>query len=103
MQGVEHFTFHMSGPTEVVQAGNALVEKGYQSFWGPGRHIFGSNWFWYFKSPFGCNMEYDADMDLHDEQWTAREALPGADNSQVFLLQYREKWAPMGPPPPKAQ
>jgi catechol 2,3-dioxygenase-like lactoylglutathione lyase family enzyme len=98
MQGVEHFTFHMSGPTEVAQAGNALVEKGYQSFWGPGRHIFGSNWFWYFKSPFGCNIEYDADMDLHDENWVAREAMPGADNSQVFLLQYREKWAPGGPP-----
>ena len=101
MKGIEHFTFHMSGPTAVVQAGNRMVEKGYQSFWGPGRHIFGSNWFWYFKSPFGCNMEFDADMDLHDDNWDAREALPGADNSQVFLLQYREKWAPMGPPPPK--
>ncbi|OFC70321.1 VOC family protein [Alteromonas confluentis] len=101
MKGIEHFTFHMSGPTTVVQAGNRMVEKGYQSFWGPGRHIFGSNWFWYFKSPFGCNMEFDADMDLHDDNWDAREALPGADNSQVFLLQYREKWAPMGPPPPK--
>lgn len=101
MKGIEHFTFHMSGPTAVVQAGNRMVEKGYQSFWGPGRHIFGSNWFWYFKSPFGCNMEFDADMDLHDDKWDAREALPGADNSQVFLLQYREKWAPMGPPPPK--
>ncbi len=99
MQGIEHFTFHMGGPTDVVTAGNRMVNKGYQSFWGPGRHIFGSNWFWYFKSPFGCNMEYDADMDLHDKAWQAREALPGADNSQVFLLQYKEKWAPMGPPP----
>lgn len=102
MQGLEHFTFHMSGPTEVSQAGYSMVEKGYQSFWGPGRHIFGSNWFWYFKSPFGCNIEYDADMDLHDETWEAREAPPGADNSQVFLLNYAEKWAPGGPPPPKA-
>ncbi len=99
MKGIERFTFHMSGPTEVVRAGNRMVEKGYQSFWGPGRHIFGSNWFWYFKSPFGCNMEFDADMDLHDDEWNAREALPDVDNSQAFLLQYREKWAPMGPPP----
>lgn len=102
MQGIEHFTFHMGGPTDVMTAGTNMVNKGYQSFWGPGRHIFGSNWFWYFKSPFGCNMEFDADMDLHDDSWTAREAPPGADNSQVFLLQYREKWAPMGPPPPGA-
>lgn len=99
MQGCEHFTFHMGGPTEVMQAGNQMVSKGYQSFWGPGRHLFGSNWFWYFKSPFGCSMEYDADMDLHDEQWTAREAFLSADTTQAFLLQPREKWAPMGPPP----
>ena len=99
MQGCEHFTFHMGGPTEVMQAGTQMVNKGYQSFWGPGRHLFGSNWFWYFKSPFGCNMEYDADMDLHDEQWTAREAAMSADTSQAFLLQPREKWVPGGPPP----
>lgn len=100
MQGLEHFTFHMGGPTEVMQAGTNMVNKGYQSFWGPGRHLFGSNWFWYFKSPFGCNMEFDADMDLHDDSWIAREAPMGVDTSQAFLFQYREKWAPAGGPPP---
>lgn len=99
MKGCEHFTFHMGGPTEVMLAGTRFVEKGYQSFWGPGRHLWGSNWFWYFKSPFGCNVEYDADMDLHDESWVARVAPMGADSSQAFLFQYREKWAPSGPPP----
>lgn len=99
MKGCEHFTFHMGGPTEVLLAGTRFVEKGYQSFWGPGRHRFGSNWFWYFNSPLGCHVEYDADMDLHDERWRAREAPMGADASQLFLFQYREKWAPGGPPP----
>ncbi|PMS16848.1 glyoxalase [Trinickia dabaoshanensis] len=98
MKGCEHFTFHMGGPTEVLQAGARFVEKGYQSFWGPGRHRFGSNWFWYFNSPLGCHVEYDADMDLHDVAWTAREAPMGADASQLFLFQHREKWAPGGPP-----
>jgi hypothetical protein len=102
MKGCEHFTFHMGGPTEVLLAGTRFVEKGYQSFWGPGRHRFGSNWFWYFNSPLGCHVEYDADMDLHDDQWAAREAPMGADASQLFLFQYREKWAPSGPPPPGA-
>ncbi|MBV8623662.1 MAG: VOC family protein [Herbaspirillum sp.] len=102
MKGCEHFTFHMGGPTEVLLAGTRFVEKGYQSFWGPGRHRFGSNWFWYFNSPLGCHVEYDADMDLHDERWSAREAPMGADASQLFLFQYREKWAPGGPPPPGA-
>ncbi len=102
MKGCEHFTFHMGGPTEVLQAGTRFVEKGYQSFWGPGRHRFGSNWFWYFNSPLGCHVEYDADMDLHDETWTAREAAMSADASQLFLFQHREKWAPGGPPPAAA-
>lgn len=102
MKGCEHFTFHMGGPTEVLLAGTRFVEKGYQSFWGPGRHRFGSNWFWYFNSPLGCHVEYDADMDLHDEAWAAREVPMGADASQLFLFQYREKWAPSGPPPPGA-
>lgn len=102
MAGCEHFTFHMGGPTEVMLAGTRFVEKGYQSFWGPGRHLFGSNWFWYFNSPLGCHVEYDADMDLHDDAWTARVAPMGADSSQLFLFQHREKWAPGGGPPPKA-
>ncbi len=102
MKGVEHFTFHMGGPTEVMQAGTRFVNKGYRSFWGPGRHIMGSNWFWYFNSPLGCHVEYDADMDLHDDRWVPREAPMGADASQLFLFQHREKWAPSGPPPPGA-
>lgn len=98
MQGVEHFTFHLGGPTELMQAGTRFVNKGYQSFWGPGRHKFGSNWFWYFNSPLGCHVEYDADMDLHDTNWNARTAPMSADASQLFLFQSRDKWAPGGPP-----
>ncbi|HEU0201725.1 MAG TPA: VOC family protein [Burkholderiaceae bacterium] len=98
MRGIEHFTFHLGGPTEVMLAGTRFVDRGYQSFWGPGRHKFGSNWFWYFNSPLGCHVEYDADMDLHDDAWVAREAPMSADASQLFLFQHREKWAPGGPP-----
>jgi catechol 2,3-dioxygenase-like lactoylglutathione lyase family enzyme len=100
MKGCEHFTFHLGGPTEVMQAGERFVKRGHESFWGPGRHKFGSNWFWYFNSPFKCHVEYDADMDLHDDTWTAREALMSADASQLFLFAHRERWAPGGPPPP---
>lgn len=98
MRGCEHFTFHMGSGTEVLLAGARLQEKGWTSFWGPGRHIFGSNWFWYFNSPLGCHVEYDADMDKHDDDWVARRASLSADNSQLFLFTAREKWAPGGPP-----
>jgi len=99
MKGCEHFTFHLGGPTELMVAGTRFVEKGYQSFWGPGRHRFGSNWFWYFNSPLGCHVEYDADMDLHDDTWTPREVSLSADASQLFLFSRQEKWAPGGPSP----
>jgi catechol 2,3-dioxygenase-like lactoylglutathione lyase family enzyme len=99
MKGCEHFTFHLAGPTELMQAGNRFVNRGYQSFWGPGRHRLGSNWFWYFNSPLGCHVEYDADMDLHDRSWVAREVPINADSSQLFLFQQRAKWSPGGPAP----
>jgi catechol 2,3-dioxygenase-like lactoylglutathione lyase family enzyme len=96
MKGCEHFTFHLGGPTELMQAGTRFTDRGYQSFWGPGRHKFGSNWFWYFNSPLSCHVEYDADMDLHDDSWTAREVPISADASQLFLFAHRKRWSPGG-------
>jgi len=96
MVGCNHFTFHLGSAGEVLQHGWRFVNKGYQSFWGPGRHILGSNYFWYFNSPFGAVMEVDADMDIHDETWVPRSCDPGADNSQIFLFGALPKWAPGG-------
>ncbi len=98
MQGIEHLAFHLGGPTELMLAGSRMMEQGYESFWGPGRHKFGSNWFWYFKSPLACNVEFDADMDTHDDSWAPREAPMGPEASQAFLMQWRAKWAPGGGP-----
>jgi catechol 2,3-dioxygenase-like lactoylglutathione lyase family enzyme len=94
MVGCNHFTFHLGSASEVLQHGWNFVKKGYKSFWGPGRHILGSNYFWYFNSPFGAVMEFDADMDLHDDTWLPREVPAGSDNSQIFLFGALPKWAP---------
>jgi len=101
MQGIEHIAFHMQGPTELMLAGSRMVQKGYESFWGPGRHKFGSNWFWYFNSPLGTHIEYDADMDLHDGDWVEREVPMTKEAAQLFLFENVERWAPGGPPPGK--
>lgn len=100
MQGIEHLAFHMQGPTELMLAGSRMVQKGYESFWGPGRHKFGSNWFWYFNSPLGTHVEYDADMDLHDGEWVEREVPMTKEAAQLFLFENIEKWSPGGGPPP---
>jgi catechol 2,3-dioxygenase-like lactoylglutathione lyase family enzyme len=94
MIGCNHFTFHLGSASEVLQHGWNFVKKGYKSFWGPGRHILGSNFFWYFNSPFGATIEFDADMDHHDDSWIPRAVEPGSDNSQIFLFDARDKWAP---------
>lgn len=99
MQGMEHMAFHLAGPHELMSAGQAFSSKGYSSFWGPGRHIMGSNWFWYFNSPLGCRFEYDADMDLHDKSWTPRVGEAVADSMQSYLMQVRENWSPLARPP----
>ena len=101
MQGLEHVAFHMQGPTDLMLAGSRMVKKGYESFWGPGRHKFGSNWFWYFNSPLGTHIEYDADMDLHDDRWQARNTDIDPETAQMFLFENVEKWTPGGPPPGK--
>jgi hypothetical protein len=98
MQGMEHLAFHMQGPTELMLAGSRLIKKGYESFWGPGRHKFGSNWFWYFNAPLGTHFELDADMDIHDDTWVARETNVGAESGQMFLFENVEKWFPGGGP-----
>lgn len=100
MQGAEHIAFHLGGPHELMMAGTLFGKQGYQSFWGPGRHNFGSNWFWYFNSPLGCRFEYDADMDLFDKNWVPRELPAEVESTQVYLFQAREKWAPIGGPKP---
>ena len=100
MQGLEHVAFHVQGPTALMLAGSRMVKKGYESFWGPGRHKFGSNWFWYFNSPMGVHVEYDADMDKHDDEWTPRDIEISAEASQMFLFENVEKWSPGGGPPP---
>ncbi|MBV7380626.1 VOC family protein [Maritimibacter dapengensis] len=94
MQGLEHLAFHMQGPTDLMLAGSRLVQKGYESFWGPGRHKFGSNWFWYFNCPLMTHFEYDADMDIHDDDWAPREIDVSAEASQLFLFENVEKWFP---------
>ena len=101
MKGCEHFTFHLGGPTEVLQAGYALRREGLPDASGARAGTSsGRNWFWYFNSPLGCHVEYRRRHGpARRHLGRARSADAGADASQIFLFQHREKWAPGGPPP----
>jgi catechol 2,3-dioxygenase-like lactoylglutathione lyase family enzyme len=84
-RGLNHLAFHVRDHTAMMLAGKAFADKGWTPAWGPGRHIFGGNCFWYFKSPFGGNVEYDADMDVVDDQWVPREAVMGPATAAAWL------------------
>jgi catechol 2,3-dioxygenase-like lactoylglutathione lyase family enzyme len=71
--GLNHIAFHVRDQLEMMRGGKQFAALGHKTAWGPGRHIFGSNNFWYFKSPFGGNLEYDADIDVVDDTWQPRE------------------------------
>jgi catechol 2,3-dioxygenase-like lactoylglutathione lyase family enzyme len=84
--GLNHIAFHVRDHLQLMIAGQQFMAKGGQSAWGPGRHIFGSNHFWYFKSPFGGNIEYDADIDVVDDDWVPRETEIGPKAAAVWLV-----------------
>ena len=56
-----------------MMGGRRLTEKGWKTFVGPGRHVLGSNYFWYFKTPCGGNLELACDMDYVTDDWEAKE------------------------------
>lgn len=87
-KGLNHVAFHVRDMNEVFVAGKRFADRGHASAWGPGRHIFGGNVFWYFKSPFGGNIEYDADMDVVDDTWRAREVAPGPNTAAEWTVSY---------------
>jgi catechol 2,3-dioxygenase-like lactoylglutathione lyase family enzyme len=84
-RGLNHLAFHVQDHTAMMLAGKAFAAKGWAPAWGPGRHIFGGNCFWYFKSPFGGNIEFDADMDVVDDNWVPREDVMGPNTAAVWL------------------
>jgi len=74
--GLDHFSFELDHVQDVLVAGMALTNKGWKNYLGPGRHIIGSNWFWYVESPFGGACELMADFDQMTDAWTPGDFSP---------------------------
>ncbi|MDH7799023.1 MULTISPECIES: VOC family protein [unclassified Beijerinckia] len=72
-RGLHHIAFPVTDFNEVVTGGQKMLEQGWLTKIGPGRHRIGSNYFWYFNSPCGGAMELTADMDRADDNWDVRD------------------------------
>lgn len=70
-RGLHHIAFAVTDFNDVIQGGASMLRSGWETKMGPGRHVIGSNYFWYFKSPCGGAMELTADMDRADDNWVA--------------------------------
>jgi hypothetical protein len=78
----------------------------YADVWGAGRHVLGSNYFYYVKDPWGSYFEYSADIDhvAAETQWPASDHEPEdslylwlTPNTKSELLSLNsEIWGPLG-------
>lgn len=73
---MQHLEFQSKDLDEVLARGNYLTEQGWKTHMGPGKHLLGSNWAWYFYNPTGVLFEVSADMDQVDDNWEPRVIHP---------------------------
>src|SRR5262245_37664231 len=75
----DHAAFEVRDIDEIILGGKFMKSRGWQANTPVGRHILGSNLFWYFNNPCGGRTEYFADMDQLDDRWKPRiwETHPG--------------------------
>jgi hypothetical protein len=74
-----HIAFEVRDFDEIMLGGTFMKAQGWAQETVAGRHILGSNMYWYFRNPCGGNTEYFADMDRMDDNWEPRvwEKNPG--------------------------
>ncbi|WP_328807215.1 VOC family protein [Paraburkholderia elongata] len=88
--GLHHSSWDVCSIQEVGLGAMQMAAAGYARGWGVGRHVLGSNYFYYVRDPWDSYAEYSCDIDYvpADIDWPSQSFT--ADNG--FYL-----WAP--PPP----
>jgi catechol 2,3-dioxygenase-like lactoylglutathione lyase family enzyme len=88
---MHHTAWELGSVDEVGRAAMRMLERDPASqVWGLGRHLVGSNYFWYLRDPAGNFVEYSSDVDTipDDALWQ-----PGDFHGRGQLYAW-------GPPPP---
>lgn len=76
--GLHHTSWDVGSFDDVGNGGEQMRSAGYDRGWGVGRHVLGSNYFYYVRDPWGSWAEYSFDIDFvpHDLAWVARDHPP---------------------------
>ncbi len=61
--GFHHGSFEVGSMDEIAMGAQRMLEAGCPPGWGPGRHVIGSNFFYYVRDPWGSFAEYFHDID----------------------------------------
>lgn len=62
--GLHHFSWDVPTIEHVGLGAMHMAASGYVDGWGVGRHVLGSNYFFYVADPWGSFSEYSAEMDF---------------------------------------
>jgi catechol 2,3-dioxygenase-like lactoylglutathione lyase family enzyme len=76
--GLHHTSWDVGSVDEVGSGSEQMRTAGYARGWGVGRHVLGSNYFFYVRDPWGSYAEYSFDIDFipHDLEWPAADHPP---------------------------
>ena len=73
--GFHHGSFEVGSVDEIAMGAVQMKESGWEPGWGLGRHVIGSNFFYYIRDPWGSFAEYFHDIDYIPEHcaWQPRD------------------------------
>jgi catechol 2,3-dioxygenase len=76
--GFHHGSFQVGSVDEIALGALRMTDRGWQPGWGLGRHVIGSNFFYYIRDPWGSFAEYYFDLDYIPEDcaWVPRDFPP---------------------------
>jgi len=76
--GFHHASFEVGGIDEIAMGAQHMEKSGFRPGWGLGRHVIGSNFFFYIRDPWGSFAEYYHDLDFIPEScaWEPRDFPP---------------------------
>jgi catechol 2,3-dioxygenase-like lactoylglutathione lyase family enzyme len=76
--GYHHSSWDVGSLDDVGLGAELMKQKGHTHGWGVGRHVLGSNYFYYVQDPWGSWAEYSYDIDFvpADLEWPAADHPP---------------------------
>lgn len=76
--GLHHSSWDVAAFDDVGLGMQQMLDRGHAYGWGVGRHVVGSNYFYYVRDPWGSFAEYSYDIDFipADVDWRAKDHPP---------------------------